>query len=104
MFDPNHNAVAKGYYLVRGPLTGSWEGLEKEVIILPWYIEERAESLRFFAERGHRQVIAGYYDSKPERIKEWLATAEKIPGILGVMYTTWVNKYADLEAFAKAAE
>ena len=104
MFDPNHNAVAKGYYLVRGPLTGSWEGLDKEVIILPWYIEKRAESLRFFAERGHRQVIAGYYDSKPERIKEWLSTAEKIPGILGVMYTTWVNKYADLEAFAKAAE
>lgn len=74
------------------------------IIILPWYIEKRAESLRFFSERGHRQVIAGYYDSKPERIKEWLATAEKLPGILGVMYTTWVNKYADLEAFAKAAE
>lgn len=28
MFDPNHNAVDK-YYLVNGPLTGSWEGLPK---------------------------------------------------------------------------
>ncbi len=104
MFDPNHNAIAGGYYLVNGPLTGSWDGLEKDVIILPWYFEKRAASLRFFADRGHKQVIAGYYDSKPERVKEWLAAAEGIPGVIGVMYTTWVNKYGDMEAFAKAAK
>ena len=104
MFDPNHNAIAGGYYLVNGPLTGSWEGLEKDVIVLPWYFEKRAASLRFFAERGHKQVIAGYYDSKPERVKDWLAAAEGIPGVIGVMYTTWVNKYGDMESFAKSAQ
>jgi hypothetical protein len=104
MFDPNHNAVDKPYYLVNGPLGGSWEGLDKDVIILPWYFEKRAESLRFFADRGNRQVIAGYYDSDPQNIQKWLAAAKGVPGVLGVMYTTWQNKYSDLEAFSKAAD
>jgi hypothetical protein len=104
MFDPHHNAVEKNYYLVNGSLTNSWEGLDKDVIILPWYFEKRAQSLRFFADRGHRQVIAGYYDSNPEKIKDWLAAAKGIPGVLGVMYTTWENNYADLDAFSKATD
>lgn len=104
MFDPNHNAVTKNYYLVNGDLTGSWEGLDKEVIILPWHFEKRAKSMKFFADRGHRQVIAGYYDAKPGRIRDWLTATEGINGVLGVMYTTWRNNYSDLEGFAKAAD
>jgi hypothetical protein len=103
MFDPRHNATAGAYYLVNGPLTGSWEGLEKDVIVLPWYYEKRAESLRFFAERGHRQVIAGYYDSEPERARDWLRAAETVPeSVQGIMYTTWERNYRDLEAFSRA--
>jgi hypothetical protein len=101
MFDPNHNAVDK-YYLVNGSLKGAWEGLPKDVVIVPWYFAKRAESLRWFADRGHRQVIAGYYDGRPERIREWLAAAAQVPGVDGVMYTTWQQKYADLEAFMNA--
>lgn len=101
MFDPNHNAVAKDYYLVNGSLEGSWEGLSKDVIILPWYYSKRAESLKFFADRGHRQVIAGYYDSKPERIKDWIVSGKGLPGIIGAMYTTWRHQYEDLEVFSK---
>src|SRR6185436_14447044 len=101
MFDPHHNAH-KDYYLVHGDLTGSWEGLDKEVIVVPWYFEKRAQSLQFFAERGHRQVIAGYYDAKPERVRDWLEAAKPFPKVIGVMYTTWENKYADLERFAEA--
>lgn len=102
MFDPNHNAH-DNYYLVRGTLAGSWEGLDKEINIVPWYFEKRAESLKFFADRGHHQVIAGYYDHKPEQIKEWLAAAQNLPNIDGVMYTTWEHRFADLEAFAALA-
>ena len=102
MFDPNHNAH-KDYYLVRGDLKGSWEGLDKEVIIVPWYFDKRKESLEFFSERGHRQVIAGYYDSKPQQIREWLEAARPFPSVIGVMYTTWQHKYADLEGFAQMA-
>jgi hypothetical protein len=100
MFDPHHNAH-KDYYLVRGDLSRSWEGLDKDVIIVPWYFEKRAQSLKFFADRGHRQVIAGYYDAGPERMRDWLDAAKPFPGVAGVMYTTWEHKYADLERFTE---
>ncbi len=101
MFDPHHNAH-DNYYLVRGNLAGSWEGLDKDVVVLPWYFGKREATLKFFAERGNRQVIAGYYDQKPERIRDWLQAATPHAGILGVMYTTWQNNYDDLETFAEA--
>jgi hypothetical protein len=99
MFDPHHNAHAD-YYLVRGDLAGSWEGLDKDVIIVPWYFEKRVESLKWFAGRGHRQVIAGYYDAAPERVRDWLEAARPYAGVEGVMYTTWQRRYEDLERFA----
>jgi hypothetical protein len=102
MFDPHHNAHAD-YYLVRGTLVGSWEGLDKSVIIVPWYFEKRAESLQWFADRGHRQVIAGYYDAAPERVRDWLEAARPHAGVEGVMYTTWQQRYEDLERFAAHA-
>jgi len=105
MFDPNHNAVKGPYYLVNGSLEGSWEGLDKDVIVLDWYYEKRAESIKFFADRGNKQVIAGYYDSNPAKIADWLEAAKQAPGaVLGVMYTTWANNYRDLETFSKAAD
>jgi hypothetical protein len=99
MFDPNHNAV-DNYYLVRGNLKGSWLGLDKEVTVLPWYFEKRRESLKWFSDLGRQQVIAGYYDSDPANVKLWLQAASGIPGVLGVMYTTWQNNFKDLEIFA----
>lgn len=100
MFDPHHNA-RKDYYLVRGDLAGSWEGLDREIVVVNWNHGKRDASLRFFAGRGHQQVIAGYYDGDAGGIREWLASAVKIEGVIGVMYTTWRQKYDDLEAFAK---
>lgn len=105
MFDPNHNAVPGPYYLVNGSLEGSWDGLDPKVVVLPWYYEKRAASLKFFADRGNQQVIAGYYDSHPERIAEWLTAAKATPSsVIGAMYTTWEHKYADLEKFAQAVK
>ncbi|MBN1419678.1 MAG: hypothetical protein JXP34_12945 [Planctomycetes bacterium] len=100
MFDPHHNAKAD-YYLVRGDLSGSWEGLSKDVVIVNWNFGHRDESLRFFAGRGHRQVIAGYYDGDPEEARKWIASARGVDGIAGIMYTTWRDQYDDLEAFAR---
>ena len=102
MFDPNHNAH-RNYYLVRGDLSGSWEGLDKDVVIVPWYFEKRAVSLKFFAERGHRQIIAGYYDHNPAQIAEWLLAAMAVRGVDGVMYTTWRREFKDLERFAEVS-
>jgi hypothetical protein len=99
MFDPHHNAH-KDYYLVRGDLAGSWEGLDPGITIVPWYFEKRSDSLKFFADRGHHQVIAGYYDHRPEQAADWVNAAKPLPGVEGIMYTTWEHNYADLEKFA----
>ncbi len=99
MFDPRHNAH-KNYYLVRGDLTGSWEGLEDDVVIVNWNFDKRNESLKWFAARGQRQLIAGYYDDGPDQIRAWLDSAKGVNGVFGVMYTTWQHKYDDLEQFS----
>ena len=103
MFDPHHNAVAN-YYLVNGDLRGAWEGLDRDVIVMNWNFDKRGESLRFFAERGHKQILAGYYDAGPKQIGQWLEAARSVPGVIGVMYTTWQRNYADLEAFEEVVE
>jgi hypothetical protein len=36
---------------VAGPLTGSWEGLGRDVIVCPWHCENREAGLEFFATR-----------------------------------------------------
>ncbi|HEX8916367.1 MAG TPA: hypothetical protein VF796_28710 [Humisphaera sp.] len=108
MFDPFHNAVAGPYYLVNGSWEGAWEGLDKDVVIVNWNNGKRDQSLKFFADRGHQQVIAGYYDVAPDRVaahtKAWLDSAAKVTGVVGIMYTTWNNDYSQMEKFAEAAK
>ncbi len=107
MIDPNMNAQEKGYYyFVKGPAPwfGSWQGLDKDLIILNWNYfanDSRRKSLEFFAKLGHRQVLCGYYDEPAEKVVPWLKEASDYPGVEGVMYTTWANKFDDLEKFSK---
>ncbi len=103
MFDPHHNAV-KDYYLVKGSLAGSWEGLDPVVNIANWNFDKRDASLKFFADRGHHQLIAGYYDSPLENLARWLDAAEKSRNVDAVMYTTWQGDYSQLEHFAEAVK
>lgn len=102
MFDPNHNAV-DNYWLTRGSMKGSWEGLNKEVTIGNWNHGRSRASLQFFGNRGHRQIIATYYDRRnwPQVTLNWLKVAEDVPGVDGIMYTTWSNNYEHLEEFFK---
>lgn len=103
MFDPTHNAHDQ-YYLANGSFAGSWEGLPPDLIVVNWNSGAQArESMEFFSKRGNRQILAGYYDAPPDRIKDWLKKAEGVKGVAGVMYTTWQDNFSDLEAFAKAA-
>ncbi len=99
MFDPYQNAV-KDYFLVQGDLAGSWEGLTPRVDVVNWDAPQAKAALRFFADHGHRQVIAGYYDGKPDDVQDWITAAAGVPGIEAVMYTTWQDRYDDLETFA----
>jgi hypothetical protein len=102
MFDPNHNAV-KNYYLVNGTIEGSWEGLDAGVVVANWNGGKKRASLDFFAGRGHRQVIAGYYDADDlSGFTAWDEAARGVRGVVGFMYTTWQAKFRLLEAYGKA--
>jgi hypothetical protein len=103
MFDPYHNAVAS-YYLSNGSVAAAAAGLPQDLVVVNWNYAQRAQSLPFFHNRGNRQVLAGYYDGPVGNIRTWIndAHALNVP-IEGVMYTTWVGNYADLEAFAQQA-
>ena len=104
MFDPHHNAV-DSYYLVNGSLKGSWEGLSRDVIVANWNGGKARESLAFFDGRGHRQLIAGYYDVDDlSNFQTWDAAARDIKGVLGFMYTTWEHKYGLLETYGRALQ
>ncbi len=103
MFDPHHNARDE-YYLVRGDLAGSWEGLPSDVTIINWNHNQSQSSLRFFGERGHRQILAGYYDHDPAAIRGWLSQASSGDHVSGVMYTTWQSNYRDLETFGSESQ
>jgi hypothetical protein len=103
MFDPFHNAVKGPYYLVNGPYTDSWEGLDKDVLIVNWNHGKRDDSLKFFADRGNPQLIAGYYDADLKDFAQWMESASKVKGVVGYMYTTWRGDYSKIEAFAKMA-
>jgi hypothetical protein len=54
---------------------------------------------------AHQQVIAGYYDSGNGGTSATteLAQVSGIPGVLGLMYTTYSDDYTQLGAFASAA-
>jgi hypothetical protein len=103
MFDPQHNAV-NDFYLVNGNLTGSWEGLPHDMIVVNWNHGKAAKSLPWFSQRGHSQVLAGYYDHDAAGITGWLKTGvESKSSVRGAMFTTWREDFSQLESFAKYA-
>src|SRR5581483_7609136 len=109
MFDPYHNAVPH-YYNVEGDLSGSWTGVPSNVIVFNWNLGNLTNSLNWFAGKNlqqptpHQQIIAGYYDSGDGAgsAQQEIAAASGIPGLLGLMYTTWGDDYSQLENFAAA--
>jgi hypothetical protein len=99
MFDPNHNAVAN-YYLVDGDYSGSWKYLPKDIQIACWNYDTREKSLPFFSGLGYKTLAAAYYDADDlTNPQGWLDSLDKTPGAVGIMYTTWENKYKLLPGF-----
>jgi len=108
MFDPHHNAGPGfperdgPFFLVDGSLERSWEGLSSEVGIVNWNSERPADSAAWFSQRGHRQILAGYYDADEDggAMGDWLHAALDLPGVAGAMFTTWMDNYSNLECWA----
>jgi hypothetical protein len=115
MFSPYHNAV-NNYYDVEGDLTGSWTGLPPGAVIMNWNLANLAPSLKFFSgtdstvtppqPHAMQQIIAGYYDSGDgaTAATQELSAAAGVPGVVGLMYTTWDPDYSQLGAYATAAK
>ena len=99
MLDPNHNAHGD-YYLVDGDFAGSWNYVPKDLVIVCWYYDKRNESLKFFSSLGFKTLAGAYYDGDTlDNPKGWLETLDRTQGALGIMYTTWQNKYDLLGPF-----
>ena len=99
MFDPNHNARGD-YYLVDGDYSGSWRHLPKDMRIACWNYDTRERSLLHFSKLGFKTLGAAYYDADDlTNPKGWLESLDRTPGAIGIMYTTWNNKYQLLPGF-----
>jgi hypothetical protein len=99
MLDPNHNAHGD-YYIVEGDFTGSWKYVPKDLIIVCWYYAKREASLKFFSDLGYRTLAGAYYDGDTlDNPRGWLQSLDRTPGAIGIMYTTWRNKYELLGPF-----
>jgi len=110
MFDPHHNAHNNFYY-AEGDFAGSWKGVPSDVSVFNWNLDKLKQSLTWFSGLNpeqpipHRQIVAGFYD-RPDAAGEAsreLREAAGIPGIRGLMYTTWVDDYSKLQTYADAA-
>ena len=99
MFDPTHNAH-KDYYFVRGDLTGSWKGLDKNIIPVPWDVENAEKSTKWFESLGMRMVVSGCIDSPVEKLFPWIKAAKETKGVEAIMYTTWTGRFNNLAKFA----
>lgn len=99
MLDPNHNAHGD-YYMVDGDFSGSWRYVPKDLRIVCWYYAKRKESLSHFSGLGFKTLAGACYDADTlENPKGWLEALKQTPGALGIMYTSWRNKYELLGPF-----
>jgi len=111
MFDPFHNA-GPNYYYVEGDIAGSWAGLPPQITILNWDLWNLTNSLNWFAGLNtqqptpFRQIIAGYYDTGDgaTAASQEISAALGIPGVAGLMYTTWEGDYSQMQAFANTVK
>jgi hypothetical protein len=76
------------------------------VTVLNWQMNPRTrrDTLNHFSNLGNRQILAGYYDGDPRMITSWLNDAKGIPGVEGVMYTTWCGNFSRTREFLEAAK
>ena len=100
MFAPTDNA-RNHYYCVKGDITGSWNHVPKDILMVVWENGHGPVALKHFADNGFRTLAGAYYDHADlANDRKWLETCNATPGCQGMMYTTWQRKYGLLEDFA----
>ena len=101
MFDQHHNANKRDYYyLVDEDFYGSWDYIPKDITMVCWHHRNRDKSLEHFSSLGFKTLAAAYYDGDDlDNVADWLESLDKADGAVGIMYTTWLEKYDLLEEF-----
>ena len=100
MLDDNHNA-RNNYYLVDGDLTGSWNYIPKDLIIVCWYHKSRNESMHHFSSRGFKTLACVNSDKGVGETKDWLQALKNTPDANGAMYASFENDYTKLASFGR---
>ncbi len=100
MLDDNHNA-RNNYYLVDGDITGSWNYIPKDLIIVCWYHKLRNESMHHFSSQGFKTLACVNSDKGVGEIKDWLQALKNTPDANGAMYTSFENDYTKLASFGR---
>lgn len=99
MVDSLHNAH-DNYYLVNGDLTGDWNDIPKDITIANWNSGNAKQSLKFFADKGFRQMTCPYFDvGNSSTIRAWRLAQEGVANMRGMIYTTWASDYNFLRPF-----
>lgn len=81
-------------------MKGVWDLLPRDLGIAYWTYSWRGDGVKFFAERGHPQIMCGYYDEKVlKKSLEWMDLAARTPLCRGVMYCTWCDNWDLLGEF-----
>ena len=81
-------------------MKGVWDLLPSDLGIGYWTYRWREEGMRYFSERGRRQLVCAYYDEKElKRSLEWMDLAQRTPGVAGIIYCTWGDNWDLLGAF-----
>ena len=76
--------------------------MPSDLVIACWYGSKAKESLAFFDQRGFRTLGAAYYDTADlTGSRAWLEALAGTSRAVGIMYTTWQNKYALLGPFGE---
>ena len=74
------------------------------MVVFNWNLGSLTDSMGWFEDRGHRQIIAGYYDSGDgaASAEAEQSQAQGFSSLTGAMYTTWNDDYSQLESYAQA--
>lgn len=100
MFAPTDNA-RNHYYCVKGDITGVWNLIPKDILMVVWENGHGPVALKHFSDNGFQTLAGAYYDFPTlDNDRKWLESCNATPGCQGLMYTTWEQKYGLLEDFA----
>lgn len=103
MFDPNHHAGENDFAL-EGPFSGSWKGLDNDIIVVPWHqtdVTDVKDGVAHFEELRLKQIGGPGFDGiagddmagARRKVEQWLDAMGGAKGAQGLMYLSFKGLY-----------